>query len=1017
MSHNGCRTFFKTPELIESICSYLSRHDIVQFMAVNRELYVIVQTHFWTLCLDFLPIPQSPFHTLGNIPLADPLENIEAATAAPLGPNIPFGVLLGQDGLLDHGGNFFFENHYDYFFNDDSQLHPHQQRLMAPDRLLVESPWSMEALARNVERVFSVKSRHVFQDAYFDGLTVFLNQFVAAEEYESKSTNDITMTTHDQRTRRAFKKLLNRRPPLPLPDETVLPLAPLARLQRFECTVQHENSSPKTGAPSLKVLWMLQCHLQACMLSSDIPAAMSSSSRRLEEHSTSTLLTHLCLYGLDLENASVVRILAQTLPRLDRLCHLDINSRYEGMVPLQVCRVLFFACPSKSLVSLKLKFHIDHEAPLMDLTVDQQYTGRDEDNTLHEPYCYADDGNIRHEGIQDTDAEGVRGLAFRSRRLSTPEFHDNLVFQSRRATRDSRSYGDLCWELDPFWDRPICARKEPLQRLKSLELPAWAHGYPGDLLYAIFKHCPALELLESPCVASSHDEELMAEAIREYCPRLKVITIFDLDRNVRTESAVAVMDQISESRAALLSQQLVRQRHTGMGITQGQGSEREALADDFTIESLQFRDFDDQDGRLMRAIERHARLFSSSATSTPFSSLLPSSSSSSLPPAFMTRIQLLKSARIRSATIQAILSLCSSLEHFEVDGLSPSRCAIGLGDAVVIRWVCKGIKFLKMAVDPQVVRATPSSSSSSSAGSTGPGNGGDQGGTTLSMATMALTDEHDLGPGAAAASAMERFYRKIGTLTALQVLDLRVVGKRFQFEGDTMGYDVPYVDLSFPGLLKLDPTELSTEQSSSSSFALLDQSRRRSFDPQQQQPQQPHESQSTNQSSQRAALSAKPQHRGYLSALSGLVNLRVLLGSFRQDRILPADRMGQAEFEWISKHWPQLEMVEILPRSLENQLLEVQYDPTAMVFERLSEGPRTGARRHPRFRRPAFPAGAGPVVPGFNQAFFHRVRTPGYQSSDQDSASWHAHARSIAPHLKSLNERMPHLRLSVPEAE
>ncbi|GJJ75082.1 hypothetical protein EMPS_07440 [Entomortierella parvispora] len=646
MSVDACRIFFQTPELVECLTLHLARREQLWLMRVDKSLHAIVQACFWTKGIDFLP-----------------QQKLRENRELPPGVTSPFMPL---DSLPFSSGSAF-----EYYFLDDRRL-LHDRRQLMSDRVFVSSQEAMAALARNAGRVFLVKSRSVFQDAYFDSLTSYLDQWLAMDSFAPMfmASDGTFIKTNDSKTRSAYESLVNRRPRLNRPEVDVQPVAPFACLRRFECAILREAHPSKTASSSLKVLWVLQCHLQASILQTDALTSLRIHPSSLHEEPrprftpaksrVSTLMTHLTLHGLDLENASVVRVLAQTLPHLECLRKFEINTFNTGPIPLQACRVIFFACPSKSLESLIMRFRIDIRVPLMDLTVNKTRHFEDVEDDIN-----TESGFVEREGV---------------------------FFNPNQLARDSCAYGDLDWELDPLWDRPVSARMMPLLHLKFLQLPLMASGYPSDLMRAILKQCPALESLNVPRMEGSDDVEIMAQSVQHYCPRLRHIAV--LERHVDlNQEAVTLMNQISEGRAQALPKQLP-QHHQPRG--QAQSQERESREEDYTIRSLHFQYFLDQDSGLMRAIERHAKLC---ASNTSLSSL------HSAP--FLTVIRFIGCRGVRSATLQAILSLCSGLEHLEVDCCSPSQCAIGLGDAVIVRWVCDKIQFLKLYINPQQTRPTP----------------------------------------------------------------------------------------------------------------------------------------------------------------------------------------------------------------------------------------------------------------------------------------------------------------------
>ncbi|KAK3822465.1 MAG: hypothetical protein JOS17DRAFT_753655 [Linnemannia elongata] len=106
---------------------------------------------------------------------------------------------------------------------------------------------------------------------------------------------------------------------------------------------------------------------------------------------------------------------------------------------------------------------------------------------------------------------------------------------------------------------------------------------------------------------------------------------------------------------------------------------------------------------------------------------------------------------------------------------------------------------------------------------------------------------------------LERFYRQIGVLTQLRILDLRVAMERGSMDSD--GDYITYKDKTFPGLLTLE-----------------------------------------NRARGRV---------GWLQLLGGLKNLEELHGSFNLDTMIPGHDFGQDEADWMVEHWPKLKFIEL----------------------------------------------------------------------------------------------------------
>ncbi|KAG0361389.1 hypothetical protein BC939DRAFT_476099 [Gamsiella multidivaricata] len=201
----------------------------------------------------------------------------------------------------------------------------------------------------------------------------------------------------------------------------------------------------------------------------------------------------------------------------------------------------------------------------------------------------------------------------------------------------------------------------------------------------------------------------------------------------------------------------------------------------------------------------------------------------------LTRIRFSGTQVFRSDSIHAILSTCDALEHLVITGLHPWKVAISLEDAMTSHWVCERIQHLSIAVkmghtrkDDEYVR----------------GGTGD------------LLEEEQYWKG------VEAFYTKIGCLTNLRVLDLKL---GINVEGDygtVQRWAYRYQDVSLPRLLALEDL--------------------------------------------------KEGKRGYMSCLAGLKELRELRGSVYANTIEAKAALGQREMEWIVQHWPKIELVEFM---------------------------------------------------------------------------------------------------------
>ncbi|KAF9152635.1 hypothetical protein BG015_004972 [Linnemannia schmuckeri] len=197
----------------------------------------------------------------------------------------------------------------------------------------------------------------------------------------------------------------------------------------------------------------------------------------------------------------------------------------------------------------------------------------------------------------------------------------------------------------------------------------------------------------------------------------------------------------------------------------------------------------------------------------------------------LRRIVLREAIQLQSNGIQEILASCRVLEHLEISGMRHSRLAITLTDATLAPWVCSNLKYLGLAV-----------------------NLGDynrpQGG---------------MGEEQRRWAALEMFYRNLGTLTKLEILDLKSVAVRINPTGNE--FDLTPESRIFPRLLILDDKAINK--------------------------------------------------RGYLTMLKGLKELRELRGSVRLDAmdwsLDSSATVGQAEVEWMASNWRHLRLATFLP--------------------------------------------------------------------------------------------------------
>ncbi|KAF9154928.1 hypothetical protein BG015_011613 [Linnemannia schmuckeri] len=177
-----------------------------------------------------------------------------------------------------------------------------------------------------------------------------------------------------------------------------------------------------------------------------------------------------------------------------------------------------------------------------------------------------------------------------------------------------------------------------------------------------------------------------------------------------------------------------------------------------------------------------------------------------------------------------IFFYCSALEVFRINIDWLSRVTIPLDDLVIQEWASTKFHELELSVQLNEEQEEPG--------------------------------EEDFvfsNPMPRWTIGLERFYRQIGALTQLRVLDLRVAVERGNRGRD--GLPIAYKHKTFPGMMTL-------EDRTTGCF-------------------------------------------GWLQLLGGLGNLEVLCGSFNLDAMLPRLEFGQREADWVVKQWPKLKFIEL----------------------------------------------------------------------------------------------------------
>ncbi|KAG0216214.1 hypothetical protein BGX33_000312 [Mortierella sp. NVP41] len=210
----------------------------------------------------------------------------------------------------------------------------------------------------------------------------------------------------------------------------------------------------------------------------------------------------------------------------------------------------------------------------------------------------------------------------------------------------------------------------------------------------------------------------------------------------------------------------------------------------------------------------------------------------------LTEIRLVHVHHVRGTALQAILWTCARLEHLVIRGYE--SVATRLKHLVEKGWVCLRLKPLEITVDLRRRK--------------------------LLAYIMQTWGQPMPCVNEAMSIMLQKFYRQIGALTEIQVLNLKAAvddNDEWSVDEDEhrwRRYDhlrEQDEDASFPGLLPLgDP------------------------------------------------LMRRP---GYLDCLSGLTKLRELRGAMQATTSETSRTFGSKELEWMLAHWTKLEVIGLLP--------------------------------------------------------------------------------------------------------
>ncbi|KAF9122612.1 hypothetical protein BGW39_009631 [Mortierella sp. 14UC] len=202
----------------------------------------------------------------------------------------------------------------------------------------------------------------------------------------------------------------------------------------------------------------------------------------------------------------------------------------------------------------------------------------------------------------------------------------------------------------------------------------------------------------------------------------------------------------------------------------------------------------------------------------------------------LRRIELSNCTRVGSVLIQAALTTCEALEVFHVSGRGgPERVCLLFPHAIERDWVCTKLRELEMVLWITRDGASPD--------------------YILDQRKRTWSDENHRHW-----EALGKLYSQIGSLTRLEILDLRAVGQvDIPIDYDTdPAYFLPASETCFPGLLALeDPNK---------------------------------------------------GNIGYLSKLEPLTKLREIRGSFVWMQKNVRGRIGEREVDWFAERLPALEV-------------------------------------------------------------------------------------------------------------
>ncbi|KAF9150545.1 hypothetical protein BG015_007658 [Linnemannia schmuckeri] len=420
--------------------------------------------------------------------------------------------------------------------------------------------------------------------------------------------------------------------------------------------------------------------------------------------------------------------------------------------------------------------------------------------------------------------------------LTCPSTLESLEGYNFLDNRNEEYSLDLYNSMEMDEEGPLEVRQQPLYRLTQLKFPWNMLGYETDQLVQMMKVCPNVEAWDVPLTRGEGTLGNMAVAVKDMWPHLRELTCKVIHFDYHGQGVLPILEEIEMNQLQVW--------------TMGTYS-------------------DSWPTRTLDAIQRHSET--------------------------LREIRFPWTYSFKSSTIQGILTNCQALEHLEIGGTEAIRIKLWLDDMdPEVPWVSTRLRFLKMVVDwndkrdkpypppmpvPSVQMSINVCNERMSAILASRIRLGKPASVSKPTVKEEVTVEVDVYEANRRRwSRLQWFYKQLGRLTELNVLDIRAT-TGFAEEEPTKVLR-HYSEFTFPRLLSLSDDDTTMETT--------------------------------------AQEGGRQQGKvGYLSELGQLKKLRELRGSFRVDRPAVKTYMGQKEVEFIHAHWPELRVAEFLPEGYE----------------------------------------------------------------------------------------------------